>query len=420
MMFLEARFERVMARMRFMAAIPLRLELWNGRRFDLAPNPIVTIVIPTPLALRYFLSPDLNKLGEAFVEGQIRVQGSVHDVFRVAADLARSVAASTRAGAHRIRGHSRSRDRKAIEYHYDVSNDFYRLFLDSDMVYSCAYYCREGDTLERAQTQKIDHILDKLILKPGERLLDIGCGWGALVLRAAKKYGASARGITLSRNQFEYARARIRAEGLEDRCRVELCDYRDVEGTFDKITSVGMFEHVGLKNLPEYFAKIEAVLAGDGLVLNHGITSVDPDSRWAGLGVGEFIDRYVFPAGELPHLSLVVREMSVAGLEVTDVESLRRHYGRTCLEWADRLESNRDRACAIVGDRRLRIWQIYLAGCAFGFAHGWVNVYQVLACKASNAEARPLPLTREYMYSSRQPRDDSSQSDRTAPALPDP
>lgn len=223
------------------------------------------------------------------------------------------------------------------------------------------------------------------------------------MLRAAKQYGASAVGITLSQNQFDYVQARIRTEGLEDRCSVRLCDYRDVVGTFDKIASVGMFEHVGLKNLPAYFGKIQELLANEGLVLNHGITSVDVDSRWAGLGVGEFIDRYVFPAGELPHLSLVAREMAVAGLEVTDVESLRRHYGRTCLEWADRLDANRDRACAIAGDRRLRIWEIYLAGCAFGFAHGWINIYQVMACKASNIAARPLPLTREYMYPSQRP-----------------
>ncbi len=407
MMFLEARFERFIDRLRAGAVISLRLELWNGHRFDLSPHPTVTIVIPQLSALRYFISPDLNKLGEAFVEGKIRVQGSMHDVFRVASDLAHSVAASTRAGVYRIRDHSRSRDRKAIEYHYDVSDDFYRLFLDRNMVYSCAYYRHEDDTLEAAQEQKLDHILDKLMLKPGERFLDIGCGWGALILRAAKQYGAVATGITLSKNQFEYVQARIRAEGLEGRCTVELRDYRDVTGTFDKIASVGMFEHVGLKHLEAYFTKIRELLADEGLVLNHGITSGNADSRWAALGVGEFIDRYVFPDGELPHLNLVVREMAVAGLEVTDVESLRRHYGKTCHEWADRLEANRERAAAIAGERRLRIWEIYLAGCAFGFANGWINIYQVLACKASNTAAKPLPLTRAYMYAPQRPHGES-------------
>ena len=399
-MFLETRFEQLIDRIRGNASIPLRLELWNGHRFDLSPAPTVTIAIPKPSALRFFIPPDLNKLGEAFVEGHIRVEGSIEEAFRVSESLVRSVAATTRAGFHFITRHSRQRDRKAIEYHYDVSNDFYALFLDRNMVYSCAYYRHDHDTLDAAQEQKLDHILTKLMLKPGERFLDIGCGWGALVMRAAEKCGAIATGITLSKNQLEYARARIHAVGLNGRCRVELCDFRDIAGLgkFDKIASVGMFEHVGLKNLPAYFRTIESALGDDGLVLNHGITSSNADSSWIGLGAGEFIDHYVFPDGELPHISLVLADMARAGLEVTDSESLRRHYARTCHEWASRLESRRDRAAAIAGDRRLRIWQIYLAGCAYGFANGWINIYQVLACKSKNTLAAPLPLTRDYMY----------------------
>jgi cyclopropane-fatty-acyl-phospholipid synthase len=335
----------------------------------------------------------------AFVEGHIRVEGSIHEVFRVAENLARSVTASTRPGFHRFRHHSRGRDLKAVEYHYDISIEFYSLFLDRDMVYSCAYYRHENDSLDTAQVQKLDHILNKLMLRPDERFLDIGCGWGALIVRAAKQYGVFATGITLSAKQYDYARDRIRAEGLQDRCAVELCDYRDLSGVgeYDKIASVGMFEHVGLKNLAGYFRKIRSLLKPEGLMLNHGITTSDIDSRWAGLGAGEFIDRYVFPDGELPHLGLVLKEMSAAGLEVTDVESLRRHYARTCRKWTNRLESNLDRAIAVAGERRVRIWQIYLAGCAYGFAKGWMNLYQILGCKAENTEAKPLPLTREYM-----------------------
>ena len=400
-MFLESRFQRAVDRIRATGPIPMRLELWNGRRFDLSQAPTVTVAIPKLSALRYFISPDLNKLGEAFVEGHIRVEGSIHEIFRIAENLARRAAATTRSGLRRFTRHTRNRDRdrKAIEYHYDVSNAFYALFLDRNMVYSCAYYRSDDDSLETAQVQKLDYILDKLMLKPGERFLDIGCGWGALIVRAAKDYGAFATGITLSREQFAHARERIRAEGLEDRCVVELRDYRDLPGTgvFDKIASVGMFEHVGLRNLEDYFSKIRSLLAEGGTVMNHGITASDPDSGWVGSGAGEFIERYVFPQGELPHLSLVMRAMARAGLEVADVESLRRHYARTCMEWAKRLEENRERAVAEAGDKRYRIWQIYLAGCAHGFAHEWMNIYQVLARRAGGA-VNTIPLTRQYMY----------------------
>lgn len=402
-MFLENRFEQAMARVRAHAAIPARIELWNGRYFDLCEDPTVTIAIPEPSALRYFISPDLNKLGEAFVEGHIRVKGPIDEVFRVGERLARASADTAGTIRYCATPHTRERDREAIAYHYDVSNDFYALFLDRSMVYSCAYFRSETDSLETAQTQKLDHILRKLALKPDEHLLDIGCGWGALILHAAREYGAIAHGITLSQNQFAYAQERIRAEGLQDRCSVQLLDYRDMQGTrkFDKITSVGMFEHVGLKNLPEYFSKIHSLLKDDGLVLNHGITTSDNNGCWIGLGAGEFIDRYVFPDGELPHISLVLKEMSAAGFEVSDAESLRRHYARTCSAWASALESNRERAAREAGEKRLRIWQLYLAGCAYGFSSGWINVYQLLACKAGITGDHPLPLTREYMYEPR-------------------
>lgn len=402
-MFLENRFEQVVGRMLANASIPARIELWNGRRFDLSANPKVVIGIPKPSGLRYFIAPDLNKLGEAFVEGHIQVSGPIDEIFKVGESIARVGAdkpSMTHIAPYRQLRHTRSSDREAVSYHYDVSNAFYSLFLDKNMVYSCAYYRNESDTLEQAQLQKLDHILTKLAVKPGERLLDIGCGWGALILRAVKHYGAIATGITLSHKQLDYARARIDAEGLQDRCSVQLLDYRDLPNkpVYDKITSVGMFEHVGVNNLPEYFSKMRAVLKDDGLALNHGITTSDVNSGWMGLGAGEFIDRYVFPDGELPHVSLVLKEMAAAGFEVTDAESLRRHYARTCHTWATNLEANRERAFQEAGEKRARIWQIYLAGCAYGFAHGWMNIYQLLACKAGAGIACPLPLTRDYMY----------------------
>ena len=398
-MFLERRLERMLERLKRTAAIPLRLELWNGRAFDLASQPTVKIGVPSPSALRFLISPNLMKLGQAYVEGHLRVEGSIVEIFRVAEGLARGAASRGHKGLRRIWRHSRTRDRQAIEYHYDVSNDFYSLWLDRNMVYSCAYFRSETDTLEAAQEQKLDHILAKLMLRPGERFLDIGCGWGALILHAAKKYGARATGVTLSRNQYEFAARRIREEGLEGRCEVRLQDYRDIpgRGAFDKIASIGMFEHVGLHYLKAYFGKINSLLADGGLVLNHGITSSDPESAEVGMGAGDFIHRYVFPHGELPHVSLVLHEMASAKLEATDVESLRRHYALTCQEWARRLEENREQAIASAGDKRYRIWQVYLAGCAHGFAHEWMNIYQVLARK-EGAASNPLPLTRDYMY----------------------
>jgi len=400
-MFLEHRLERLVEELKQTAAIPLRLELWNGRAYDLTSHPTVKIGVPSPSALRFLISPDLMKLGQAYVEGYLRVEGPILEVFRVADSLARNAASRGHKGLRRFWHHTKKRDRKAIEYHYDVSNDFYSLWLGQSMVYSCAYFRSETDSLETAQEQKLDHILKKLMLRPDERFLDIGCGWGALIVRAAKKYGARATGVTLSRNQYEFASRRIREEGLEDRCEVRLQDYRDVPGeaVFDKIASVGMFEHVGLRHLKAYFAKIRSLLADGGLVLNHGITATDPDSRWVGMGAGEFVNRYVFPQGELPHLSVVIRETASAGLEVADVESLRRHYAQTCLEWAKRLEQSREQAIAAAGDKRYRIWQVYLAGCAHGFEHEWMNIYQVLARKEGGA-ANPLPLTRDYMYRS--------------------
>lgn len=399
-MFFEKRFLRTLDQIRSRVAVPLRIELWNGRQFDFSADPSVTVTIPSSAALRYFISPDLNKLGEAFVEGHIQVQGSPKNVFKVAEGLARSMTARLPSALHWLTNHSRDHDREAVEYHYDVSNDFYALFLDANMVYSCAYYRHDGDTLDAAQSQKLDHILNKLMLKPGEKFLDIGCGWGALVIRAAQKYGAIATGITLSKNQYEGAREQIDRAGLGDRCRVLLCDYRDLDepAGYDKIASVGMFEHVGLKNLPVYFGAVHRLLKDDGLVLNHGITTSDVESRWVGMGAGEFIDRYVFPYGELPHVSRALKEMASAGLEVVDVESLRRHYARTCEAWSNNLEARRVDAERIAGERRYRIWQIYLAGCAYGFSNGWMNLYQVLCSKAENHELSQQPLTREYMY----------------------
>ena len=407
-MFLESRLERMVGRLRDVddaRDIPLRLRLWSGRTLDLGPRPSVTVTIPKPSALRYLVAPDLLKLGEAYAEGHIQVEGKLADVFDVAERLARRAPRASRLSRWRLRPpHSRERDRRAVAYHYDVSDEFYRLFLHRNMVYSCAYFRSEADTLELAQEQKLDHILNKLDVRPGERLLDIGCGWGALVFRAAERYGACCDGITLSSNQFDHVRGEIRRRGLQGRVEVRLQDYRDLpaDEPFDKIASVGMIEHVGLRNFPVYFSRIHNLLRDGGVVLNHGITTVaDPETRDSGAGAQAFIDRYVFPDSELPTIAQVIEAMADARLDVVDLESLRRHYARTCEHWARSLERNRRHAVEIAGDKRYRIWSVYLQGCAHGFAQGWMSLYQVLAVKQGGPEMNRLRLTREYMYPDR-------------------
>lgn len=292
--------------------------------------------------------------------------------------------------------HSRDMNREAIGFHYDVSNDFYRLWLDEKMVYSCAYFRNAKESLDDAQSNKLDLICRKLRLQPGERLLDIGCGWGALVIWAARHYGVQAHGITLSRNQHAYAVQRIRELGLEGKVSVELRDYRDLEGEgiYDKISSVGMFEHVGLKNLPVYFSTVHRLLRDGGLFLNHGITQ---DEVGGTNTVGfKFISKYVFPDGELDWVSNIQREMERGAFEIHDVESLRAHYALTLRQWVERLEARHDDALAYVTEAVYRIWRMYMAGCALQFENGEMGVYQILAAKR-NRKPVTAPLTRLYM-----------------------
>jgi len=380
---------------------PVRLVLWDGREVALSDTPRVTLRFKYARTAAVLANPNMLSLAEAYIEGDVDVEGDVREAIRTVAALSRSRSGALfdSSGPTNAR-HTRRGDREAIQHHYDVSNEFYALWLDPRMVYSCAYFRDEADSLEQAQLQKLDHICAKLRLRPGERLLDIGCGWGALAIRAAEKYGVDATGITLSENQYRLASERIRAAGLQDRCRVLLQDYRDHpgEGSYDKIASVGMFEHVGLRNLPDYFGAVRRLLRERGLFLNHGITSSDTRNRAVGLGAGEFIGRYVFPQGELPHLHRVVSDMCDQHLEVHDVECLRPHYAKTLEAWSANFERRLDEVVAASNERTARIWRLYLAGCAHAFEERWISNYQILGSKQEKPGRTDLPLTREWIY----------------------
>jgi cyclopropane-fatty-acyl-phospholipid synthase len=293
---------------------------------------------------------------------------------------------------------AQKRDARAIAHHYDVSNDFYALFLDPLMVYTCAYYRDPDGTLEQAQADKLELVCRKLRLAPGESLLDIGCGWGSLAIWAAQHHGVRAHGVTLSKAQADYAAERIAALGLEDRCRVEFLDLRDVPASsrYDKIAAVGVIEHVGIPNYPAFFGRVHAMLNDGGLYLNHGITH---GFHWRPTSHTEFLTRYVFPNGDLAGLTETMVEMERARFEILDVECLRLHYARTCRHWVERLQARADEARAIVGEHIYRTWLLYLTCSAVAFETSSIGLYQVLMQKHGDRTRGDAPGTREAIYS---------------------
>ena len=409
------------------------VRLWDGTALNLgqgSPNladevPSFTLVLRNPdVVVVLVLGRDRLRLADAYFRGDMDIEGDFFAALRLkdhldtihmslldrvqtlwaASHLRMLGERSVDDGRERlsleagfVAAHSKVENKEAIAFHYDVSNDFYALWLDDAMVYSCAYFEQPNVTLEEAQWAKLDHICRKLMLKWGDHFLDVGCGWGALIIHAAQHYGVRAHGITLSQQQLELARTRISRAGVADRVTVELRDYRDLEGEclYDKVASVGMFEHVGLKNLPVYFSTIHRLLKPSGLFLNHGITH-DVEG-WERTSSTEFINRYVFPDGQLDTVSNIQRSMETARFEIADVEALRPHYALTLRHWVARLETHHARALSYVSESTYRVWRLYMAACALEFESGEIGVYQVLGCKRDEG-ASVLPLTRRHLY----------------------
>lgn len=404
------------------AGKPFQVQLWNGTTWSTPGDAKFTLVINSADALRtLFVDPTEIGLGEAYIAGDFDIKGDMEAAFELGDYLLDRVKAShlspsslrltlleklpshQESTATMQRGqlhgpvHSKNRDVQAIRYHYDLPPEFFKLWLDPRMLYSCAYFANGDDAdLGSAQDSKLEYIAKKLRLLPGEHLLDIGCGWGGLIVYAAEHYGVQAHGVTLSLRQAEVARKRIHDAGLDAQCRVDVCDYRDIESgqQFDKIVSIGMFEHVGEALLPEYFHQVWHLLREGGAFLNSGIASSLAYAQRKG---PSFNDRYVFPDGELVPISKSLGIAESTGFEVRDVESLREHYALTLRQWVRRLEACADKAREITDETTYRIWRLYMAGSEHWFRNGMINLYQTLLVKPRHGESG-MPLTRADWY----------------------
>jgi cyclopropane-fatty-acyl-phospholipid synthase len=402
----------------------IRIRLWDGRYWPSPELRPVTFTLKHPGALRAMFLPGTEVgLGEAYIYDDFDIEGDIEQVFSLADSLSQNttrlgtklrlgrelmrlpeakkdVRRATRRGPAKLTGkpHSIDRDRQAVTYHYDVSNDFYTLWLDQRMVYSCGYFRSPNDSIDLAQEQKLDLICRKLRLGPGQCLLDIGCGWGGLIIYACQHYGVDATGITLSQPQADLANQRIREAGLADRCRVLVCDYRDLDENknYDVMVSVGMFEHVGAVMLPEYFNKAYRLLCPGGVFLNHGIAvgrEVSGPARNT-----SFSQAYVFPDGELVPIHLTLQVAAGSHFEIRDVESLREHYAMTLHQWVSRLEAHHNEALSFVDEPTYRTWRLFMSASAYGFNDGRLTLYQTLLAKPYEHGATGLPLTREDWY----------------------
>jgi cyclopropane-fatty-acyl-phospholipid synthase len=409
--------------------IAASVRLWDGTSVPLGPGGAdgVAISISEPGVIASLVRrPTLDRLIRHYAHGQIGIEGgTLIDLGLQLSDggtrkrlkainkgrllgnlLPFLFAPATRPGRSRDfagdeigEGRQQAQNQDFIKFHYDVGNDFYRLFLDPEMQYSCAYFIDSAGTLEQAQQDKLEMICRKLRLKPGDRLLDIGCGWGGLVCYAARHYGVSAHGITLSDAQLALAKERIAAHGLQDQVTVEIRDYADLTGSYDKIASIGMYEHIGVANIPRYLGKVRSLLTNDGLFLNHAISrrAKRKGNRFYKRAEQRALLKYIFPGGELDDIGHTVQAMEQHGFEVHDVEAWRPHYALTTRHWCERLTARREEAAALVGEETYRIWVAYLAGCSLAFMRGTARIYQTLVSKGGKGEA-PMPLTRADLY----------------------
>jgi cyclopropane-fatty-acyl-phospholipid synthase len=392
------------------------VRLWDGWQWSSSTNDktICTLSIANPKTLASLVAtPDEVSLGEAFIRGDLDVDGDLFSAFQIAEHLfnrprtpARQIAQRTAAIAFGLEQwfrhgalNSKKRDRASISYHYDLPVDFYEPWLGNTLAYSCAYFNNSNDALDAAQQQKLDLVCRKLRLKAGEHFLDIGCGWGSLVLHAACRHHAKAEGLTLSREQAAVGKRRIDAANMRDCCNIELRDYRELDSAgqaYDKMASIGMFEHVGLKNLPLYFGIAYRILRPGGLFLNHGIARTDLSPMRS----RSFIGQYVFPDGQLVTLSQALAAAESRGFEVRDVENLREHYDLTLRQWVERLRQHAETLLQHVPNTTYRIWLLYMAGSAAAFRRGDIAVYQTLLSSPDKGKS-DVPLTRADLYSAR-------------------
>jgi cyclopropane-fatty-acyl-phospholipid synthase len=402
-------------------SLPLAVILPGGRRIG-KKDAAVTLRLNDLSPLTHLVTGQVGKVGQDYVEGKLDLDGGMRELMAAAAELMPGdptqptgeppaplgwVRQAKLMARSRLR-HRPAADAEQIQFHYDVSDDFYALWLDPRRVYSCAYFRDGAMSLAQAQEAKLEHICTKLMLKEGDRFLDIGAGWGGLLMFAAEHYGVRAQGITLSKNQHAHVNNLIAERGLAGRVRVDLLDYRhlDEREPYDKIASIGMFEHVGRAQLAAYFAKIHRLLKPGGLLLNHGITAGGTRNHQLGSGLGDFIEKYIFPGGELEHVSHVLGKTSDAGLEAVDIESLRPHYAKTLWAWSDALEAQLGAARSLTTDTVLRAYRLYLAGSAMCFERAWLSLHQMLcARRTGDAADGPMrgaqsayPFNRSYMY----------------------